>query len=69
MKISKDVFALAASLVVMGSMLLLASRLSDLMFNRLLVCSLIVTLIFVVRSRGKVSDNKPASPGPMNPNS
>ncbi len=67
MKISREIVLLTTAIAVMGSLLLLSADLSAVLFNRLLVCSFILTLLFVVKARGKVSQDKQASHDRMNP--
>lgn len=55
MKQSKETQALIAVLVLLGSLLLLSLPMNNLLFDRLLVCSLIVTGVFALRALGKVS--------------
>lgn len=55
MKISKATLSLIGALAVLGSLLLLSLRMNNFMFDRLLVCSLILTGVFAVRALGRVS--------------
>ena len=55
MKISKASLTLIAAVAVLGSLLWLSLRMNNFMFDRLRVCSLILTGVFAVRALGRVS--------------
>ncbi len=55
MKISKATLTLIAAVAALGSLLWLSLRMNNFMFDRLLVCSLILTGVFAVRALGRVS--------------
>lgn len=55
MKISKATLTLLVAVALLGSLLLLSLRMNNFMFDRLLVCSLILTGVFAVRALGKAS--------------
>lgn len=55
MKTSKATLSLIGAVAVLGSLLLLSLRMNNFMFDRLLVCSLILTGVFAVRALGRAS--------------
>lgn len=55
MKISKTTLTLIAAVGLLGSLLFVSMQMNNFMFDRLLVCSLILTGVFAVRALGKAS--------------